>query len=133
MAKTALEIDAENERDLRNPHIDFTGLPNLAAQVGYKTIPQEIQDFERAGRAILVANADQNFPETAGLRAYPDPIEAKLLETEVNAQLLIARKRLAEDQEQSLKDAQERAKKNETELERIRAMAKPEGPEPTTE
>ncbi|QXP08567.1 MAG: hypothetical protein [Arizlama microvirus] len=133
MAKTALEIDAENEKSLRNPHVDFTGLPNLASQVGWKTIPQEINDFEKAGRAIMVSNADANFPEVEGLPAYPDPIEARLLETEVNAQLLIARKRLAEDQEEAVKDAQRRAEKNQAELERIKAMAPPKPIEPTTE
>lgn len=122
---TAKEIDAENELQLkRNPHIDFSHLPNLTTQTGNQSIPQIIEEFERAGRAILVANADQNFPEIEGLRLYPDKIEAMILEREVNAELLIARKRLEEDQEQARKQLEAREKKHSTELERLRQMVK---------
>jgi hypothetical protein len=121
----ALEIEKENALQLlRNPQIDFTNVPNLAVQTGNKTITQIMEEFDRAGRAILVANADQNFPETPGLRLYPDPIEALILEREINAELLIARKRLQEDQEEARKQLEKRAATNEAELARIKAIAK---------
>lgn len=119
---TAIEIEAKNKEELaRNPSIDFSGIPNLATQTGAKSIPQMIEEFERAGRAIMVAEADANFPETPGMRLYPDPIEAILLEREVNAELMIARKRLAEDQEQARKNEQARLENNEKELKKIQA------------
>lgn len=118
------EALALHEAEIRNPQIDFRGEKNLAVQTGYKTIAQEISDFERAGRAIMVANADAHYPEMAGLPAYPDPIEAELLRREVDAELLIARKRLLEDQEAAFKAAEDRARKNEEELTRIKAIQK---------
>jgi len=130
---TAKEIDEINkEQILRNPSIDFTAVPNLATQTGAKTIPQLISEFERAGRAIMVSEADANFPETPGMRLYPDPIEAILLEREVDAELLIARRRLAEDQRQAETNAKAQAEKNQQQLERIQATveaAKKETPQ----
>lgn len=74
MGKTAIEIDKENQEQLlRNPSVDFTGHINLASQTGNKSIPQMIQEFERAGRAIMVAEADANFPETPGIPRLPRP------------------------------------------------------------
>nr|WAE43761.1 MAG: hypothetical protein [Microviridae sp.] len=125
---TKEETTAMLEKELRNPQTDFTDEVNLAVQTGYKTIPQQIEDFERAGRAIMVANADEVYPEMPGLPAYPDPIEAKLLMTEINADLLIARKRVQEDQNQAAKAAADRHKKNEEELAKFRAQKTAEKP-----
>lgn len=119
MAKTAAEL---HEQELRNQSSDFRGEQNLASQTGWQSITQIIEEFDRAGRAILVANADQNFPETPGLKLYPDPIEAMLLEREVNAEIMIARRRMEQDQEEAKNQAQERMKKNEKELERMKGI-----------
>lgn len=122
---TAKEIDALNKEQLeRNPSINFQGIPNLTVQTGNQSIAQLIDEFDRAGRAIMVANADQNFPEVPGLRLYPDKIEAMILEREINAEILIARKRLEEDQEASKKKIEAANEKNAKELERLRAMVK---------
>lgn len=123
MAKTAIEIDKENQLQLdRNPSTDFTGLPNMAAQTGWKTISEEIRDFEKAGRAIMIANHDRAGEPIDGLPAYPDPIEAKILEMEVNADIIIARKRLAEDQAREAQALAERQEFNNKELERYRLL-----------
>lgn len=132
MAKTATEIDEENKLQLlRNPQVDFTGKPNLAVQTGNQSISQIMDEFDRAGRAILVANADQNFPETRGLRLYPDPLETKLMQTEINAELQIARKRVLEDQEQARKVLEKANEKNEVELKRLKSLAGPDQPKTT--
>lgn len=113
-----MQIDEENkEQILRNPSVDFTGLPNLAVQI-HKTIAQEVADMERAGRAIMIANADMYPPEVEGMPLYPDPIEAEILRREVNGELLIARKRYAEEQETAQRRAAEQQEKNNKELER---------------
>lgn len=121
---TKAEIEQMHMDELRNAQVDFRGEPNLATQTGYQSISQIMDEFDRAGRAILVANADQNFPETPGMKLYPDPIEAMILEREVNAELMIARKRLEEDQEAAREALKERSEKNGKELERLRGMVK---------
>lgn len=129
----ALALHEFLEKELRNPQVDFTNEPNLAVQTGYQSISQIIDEFDRAGRAILVANADQNFPETPGMKLYPDPIEAILLEREVNAELMIARRRLEQDQEEAKKNAEERGKKNEAELQRMKKIIQEAELEKTTQ
>lgn len=117
---TKEKTQAMLEAELRNPQVDFTNHPNLAVQTGNKTISQIIEEFDRAGRAIMVAEADANFPETPGLRLYPDPLETWLLENEVDAELQIARKRLLEDQENANKKAEENLTKAQKEAKRLR-------------
>lgn len=120
-----LEIQARNDEELlRNPQVDFTGHKNLATQTGAKSVAAMIEDFRRAGQAIMVARADQVVPEMPGLPAYPDPIEVKLLQQEVDAELLIARKNLIENQNEQVKAFRAKAEKNERELERIQKAAK---------
>lgn len=114
------ELAEEFEKDLRNPQVDFSGEQNLAVQTGNKSIAQQIEDFARAGRSILVAR--DNLQPIPGLPAYPDPIEAILLEREVRADILIARKKISEDQAAAQEQARIAAEKNAEELSRIKAL-----------
>lgn len=116
------ELIEEEELSLRNPQIECLE-PNVTVQTGNKSISQQMEDFVRAGRSIQVARADQVIPETPGMPAYPDPIETILLQREIDADLLIARKRLLEDQQRQIEAAGDKAKKNEQELARIKAAA----------
>lgn len=114
----------EIEIEMRNPQINFENVPNLAVQTGNKSIQETIADFERAGRAIMVANADENFPEVDGLPYAPDPLEAEILRREIDGEMLVARKRLAEDQERAMENSRAMAAKNEEELQRLRIYEK---------
>lgn len=129
------ELLEEEEKALRNPQVEFDGQPNLAVQTGNKTISQIMDDFDRAGRAIQVARADGSMPEIKGLPAYPDPLETELLRREIDGELLVARKRLLEDQQKQVNAAIERAAKNEQELARIKLAgeASKTAPETTTD
>lgn len=120
MALTKEELKEFQEKELRNPQVDFTGEQNLAVQTGYLSIQQQMADFERAGQAIMVANSDRLIPELPGLPAYPDPIETILLQREVDAELLIARRRLLMQDELNLQAAKLKAEHNESELNRIK-------------
>lgn len=134
---TAVKLTAEEIHllELRNPQVDFRGETNLAVQTGNKTIPQMIEDFRRAGRAIQVARADQVFPETEGLPLYPDKIETELLKREVKADLLIARKRVEEEQKAQQDQLNEKNQKKLEDLEKIQAAreAAGEAPKPQPE
>lgn len=127
MAKPLTE---EQEKELRNPYVDFGAKQNLAVQTGNRTIAQQVEDFARASRAIMVSRANA-IPEIPGMPVYADHLEIELLRREVDGELLVARMRLDEDQRKAVEQAKQQAEKNAKELERIREIER-SSPNPNT-
>lgn len=130
MAEKNQAMIEDQERELRNPYVDFTNSVNLAVQTGSRNIAQQVDDFQRAGRAILVSRANA-IPEIPGMPIYADPLEIELLRREVDGEILVARKRLEEDQQKAIEQAAQQATKNAEELKRIKDVKKAQGAEET--
>lgn len=124
------ELTEDQLKELRNPYVDFGAAQNLTVQSGNKSIAQQVEDFARAGRAIMVSRANA-IPEIPGMPVYADHLEIELLRREVDGELLVARKRVEEDQKRALEAAKTKAAKNAQELQRIREVER-SSPNPNT-